>query len=58
MKLLPQARHFLAVLSEVEAGAGERWASNTELWGNLEVDGTSLGKFAVKANCERFTKAD
>ena len=54
-KLLPQARHFLAV-RQIKAGAGESWASNTELWGSLEVDGTSLGKFALKANCERLKK--
>jgi len=49
-----QADHFLGVLRQVEASSGLHWASQLKLSGMLEVDGTSLGKFAVKDTCIRF----
>ncbi|CAE7249348.1 unnamed protein product [Symbiodinium sp. CCMP2592] len=49
-----QADHFLAVLREVEAARGRSWKAKIRVSGLVEVDGTSLGKFAVRATCKRF----
>ncbi|CAE7549091.1 unnamed protein product [Symbiodinium microadriaticum] len=48
------ADHFLAVLREVEAAQGRSWKAKTRVSGLVEVDGTSLGKFAARASCKRF----
>ena len=42
------------MLREVEAVQGRSWKAKTRVSGLVEVDGTSLGKFAVRASCKRF----
>ena len=49
-----QALHFLAVMREAEAHAGNAWAGAVRLKGDVEVDSTSFGKFYISTRASAF----
>ena len=51
-----QAMHFIEAMRDMESRAGTLCAATLKLSGNVECDGTSLGKFYVGQGCVRFQK--
>eukprot|EP00435_Cladocopium_sp_Y103_P067883 s176_g30.t1 len=51
-----QCMHAIQCLRDLEFRCGRHYVESTSLKGNVEVDGTSVGKFYVSARCRRFAK--
>ena len=51
---LLQADHLIAILRKKESDAGRRFCQEAHLKGNVEMDGTSLGKFYVRSTSATF----
>lgn len=51
-----KAMHFIEAMRDMESRAGTLCAATLKLSGNVECDGTSLGKFYVGQGCVRFQK--
>ena len=49
-----QALHFVAVMREAEAHAGNAWAAAVRLKGDVEVDGTAFGRFYISTRASAF----
>lgn len=51
-----QCMHAIQCLRDLEFRCGRHFMKTTSVKGNVEVDGTSLGKFFVSARCKHFAR--